>query len=152
MEKYRISEGSLISFDLTSEEFNVIKLPEVDIRVPLVKYNGKIALSCQYPNGKFDLWVLEDASKQEWPKVSLVVPSWTDLVVGGRYLNFRGTLSTGELIFSPQPCRNPLYLISLDLKENNAKKVLVEGLGDKFPNLEVYLDHVDSPMVLSNVS
>ncbi|CAH8259319.1 unnamed protein product [Arabidopsis lyrata] len=145
------SEGSLISFDLISEEFNVIKLPE-DIQC-LVNYNGKIALASFCKLGTLDLWVLEDASKQEWSKVSLLVPSWTDLVVDENlYFKVRGTLSTGELIFTPTRPVRPFYFISFDLKENSAKKVVVEEIGDNFASLEIYFDHVESPMVLSNVS
>ncbi|KAF3533197.1 hypothetical protein DY000_02043894 [Brassica cretica] len=143
------NEGALISFDLISEEFNTIKLPE-DINY-LVNYNGKIAISSLPTiNGEVHIWVLEDASKQEWSKVSIVVPFWIDLVGTCRGFRFRGTLSTGELIFSPVSCVKPFYFISYDLKENNAKKVVVEGIGDPHASLEVYFNHVESPMFLSN--
>ncbi|CAH8305885.1 unnamed protein product [Eruca vesicaria subsp. sativa] len=143
------NDGALISFDMISEEFNVITLPE-DINC-LVSYNGKIAIS-SWPtvNGEAHVWVLEDASKQEWSKVSIVVPSWIDLVGTDCGFRFRGTLSTGELIFSPTNMVKPFYFISYDLKENNAKKVVVERLGDPYATLEVYFDHVESPMFLSN--
>ncbi|RID81157.1 LOW QUALITY PROTEIN: hypothetical protein BRARA_A03755 [Brassica rapa] len=149
------NEGALISFDLISEEFNIIKLPE-DINC----LNGKIAISSLPTiNGEVHIWVLEDASKQEWSKVSIVVPFWIDLVGTCRGFRFRGTLkgltdnvglSTGELIFSPVSCVKPFYFISYDLKENNAKKVVVEGIGDPHASLEVYFNHVESPMFLSN--
>ncbi|XP_056851587.1 F-box/kelch-repeat protein At3g04660-like isoform X2 [Raphanus sativus] len=142
------NEGALISFDLISEEFNAIKLPE-DIKC-VVNYNGKIAIaSLTTINGEVHIWVLEDASKQEWSKVSFVVPSWIDLV-GKNGFRFRGTLSTGELIFSPTSCIKPFYFISYNLKENNAKKVVVEGIGYPYGSLEVYFNHVESPVFLSN--
>ncbi|CAE5966118.1 unnamed protein product [Arabidopsis arenosa] len=101
------------------------RLPE-DIQC-LVNYNGKIALAS---HSKLDLVVDENL-----------------------YFKVRGTLiSTGELIFTPTRPVRPFYFISFDLKENNAKKVVVEGIGDNFPSLEFYFDHVESPMVLSNVS
>ncbi|KAG7580686.1 F-box domain [Arabidopsis suecica] len=143
------NEGSLISFDLNSEDFNVIKLPH-DIPC-LVNYNGKIALTRQYSKfGPLDLWILEDARKQEWSKVSIVVPSWTDLV-RNIFFMFRGTLSTGELIFAPVSKINPVYLISYDLKEDNAKQVEVGGglVAGQNISLIVYLNHVESPMFLS---
>lgn len=145
------SEGSLISFDVSSEEFNVIRLPE-DIRY-LVNYNGKIALPRQ-SNSTLNLWILEDASKQDWTKVSLLVPSWTDLV-GTQRFGFKGTISTGELIFTSlhYPCSSkPFFFISYDLKENNAKKVVVGGIGYSYASMEFYFGHVESPMFLSNVS
>ncbi|CAH8259320.1 unnamed protein product [Arabidopsis lyrata] len=143
------NEGSLISFDLNSEDFNVIKLPQ-DIPF-LVNYNGKIALTRQYSKlGPLYLWILEDARKQEWSKVSIVVPSWTELA-GNIFFNFRGTHSTGELIFAPVREIKPVYLISYDLKEDNAKQVEVGGglVAGQNPSLIVYLNHVESPMFLS---
>ncbi|XP_010468006.1 PREDICTED: F-box/kelch-repeat protein At3g04660-like [Camelina sativa] len=120
----------LVRFDLSSEDFSFIKLPQ-EIEC-LVNYNGKIALTKQcMSNSKLDIWVLEDASKGIWSKFSVLVPSWTDLV-GNNDFVFRGTLSTGELIFAPLSVSpiSPVYLISFNLNDNNAKKVLVEGLGD----------------------
>nr|VDD53342.1 unnamed protein product [Brassica oleracea] len=144
--KWRMIESSLISFDLISEEFNAIKLPE-DIPC-VVNYTGKVAIT-SWPtrNGEVHLWILEDANKQEWSKVSIVVPSWIDLIDIHHGYRFRGTLSTGELIFSPWTLPiNPLYFISYNLKENIAKKVVVEELEEPYASREVYFDHVESPM------
>ncbi|XP_019096322.1 PREDICTED: F-box/kelch-repeat protein At3g04660-like [Camelina sativa] len=136
----------LVRFDLSYEDFSFIKLPEC-----LVNYNGNLALTntCM-SNSKLDIWVLEDASKGIWSEVSVLVPSWTDLV-GNKCFKFTGTLSTGEFIFAPLRVSpmNPVYLISFILNDNTAKKVVVEGVRDDPTSLEVYLDHVDSPMFLS---
>ncbi|AEE85703.1 F-box and associated interaction domains-containing protein [Arabidopsis thaliana] len=123
---------SLISFNLRSEEFNVIKFPK-DVKhiwsSNLVNYNGKIALTSYSCNGTLDLWVMkDDASKQEW---------------------FKDTLSTGELIFAPCFITDPFFFICYDLKEKSARKVVIEGLGDDYVN--VSLDHVESPMFLPKV-
>uniref|UniRef100_A0A1J3FTC0 F-box/kelch-repeat protein n=1 Tax=Noccaea caerulescens TaxID=107243 RepID=A0A1J3FTC0_NOCCA len=149
------NKGSLMSFDLRSEEFSVIKLPE-NVRLlqdfcSLVNYGGKIALSTRLYEGTLDLCVLEDASKQEWSKVSVVVPCGSDL--SGRYMFwFRGALSTGELIFASYSPMEPFYLLSYDPKEDIAEKVVIEGIGDQFSDVRVYHDHVDSPLFLSNES
>ncbi|KAF8053466.1 hypothetical protein N665_1412s0008 [Sinapis alba] len=140
------SEASLISFDLISEEFNAIKLPE-DIPC-IVNYTGKVAITT-WPtrNGEVHLWILEDANKQEWSKVSIVVPCWIDLIDIQHGYRFRGTLATGELIFTPSTYPiNPFYFISYNLKENIAKKVVVEVLGEPDASRGVYFDHVESPM------
>ncbi|CAH8305894.1 unnamed protein product [Eruca vesicaria subsp. sativa] len=139
-------EAFLISFDLISEEFNAIKLPE-DIKC-VVNYNGKVAIS-SWPtrHGEVRLWILEDASKQEWSKVSIVVPSWIDLIDIRHGYRLRGTLSTGELVFVPRTFPiNPFYFISYNLKENIAKKVVVEELGEHDASREIYLGHVESPI------
>lgn len=140
------NDASLISFDLISEEFNVVKLPE-DIYC-LVNYTGKVAIT-RWPtaDGEVHLWVLEDATKQQWSKVSIVVPSWQELVGKNRSFRFRGTVSTGELIFSPfSSDRVPFFFISYNLKENKTQKVLVREFGSPYDYIEVYFDHVESPM------
>ncbi|KFK37879.1 hypothetical protein AALP_AA3G041200 [Arabis alpina] len=147
------TKRSIISFDLRSEEFNLVNLPD-DVKrgdgySDLVNYHGKVAffMDC---NGTL-LWVLEDASKQEWSKVSFLISAWEGLPGLDRFL-FCGALSTGELIFTPDSSRNPFYFISYDLKENITKKVVVQGIGDNLTEIEIFCDHVESPMVLSNVS
>ncbi|XP_010468007.1 PREDICTED: F-box/kelch-repeat protein At3g04660-like [Camelina sativa] len=146
------SERFLISFDLISEEFNVIKSPADCWFQNLVNYNGKIALTTAMQiDHIFRLWVLKDAcSEKKWYRISspaISSRSWQELA-GKVSFELRGTLSTGELIFAPLRPINPVHLISFDPKRNKAKKVVVEGLGDNFSSLEVYLDHVESPMFL----
>ncbi|KAF2543498.1 hypothetical protein F2Q68_00033208 [Brassica cretica] len=118
--KWRMIESSLISFDLISEEFNAIKLPE-DIPC-VVNYTGNFI-----------------QKKKEL--------HWKDLIDIHHGYRFRGTLSTGELIFSPWTLPiNPLYFISYNLKENIVKKVVVEELEEPYASREVYFDQVESPM------
>ncbi|KAG2245624.1 hypothetical protein Bca52824_085252 [Brassica carinata] len=105
--------------DAMSEEHQVITLPE-DIPC-VVNYTGKVAIT-------------------SWP-------TRNDLIDIHHGYRFRGTLSTGELIFSPWTLPiNPLYFISYNLKENIAKKVVVEELEEPYASREVYFDHVESPM------
>ncbi|EOA15713.1 hypothetical protein CARUB_v10006546mg, partial [Capsella rubella] len=143
-----------ISFNLASEEFNVIKFPEDSKRLrrpcELVNYGGKIALTDCICCGTLDLWILEDVSNQEWSKTSLLVPCWTNLVGNGEWFKFRGALSTGELIFVPHYSGwpRPFSFICYDLKVNHARKVVTQGLGDGFRDIKVFLDHVESPMFL----
>lgn len=144
---------SLISFNLRSEDFNVIKFPK-DVKYLwscyLVNYNGKIALTNDSCNdGTLDLWVMKDASKQEWSKASLLVPCWTNLV-GDQRFRFKGTFSTGELIFAPCTFPNP-YFEYYDLKGKNARKLVIEGIGDDLVSFKVFMDHVESPMFLPKV-
>ncbi|XP_010451114.1 PREDICTED: putative F-box protein At4g29970 [Camelina sativa] len=140
---------SLISFNLMSEDFNVIELPDRRFS-KLVNYGGKIALTdgtiCR---GTLDLWVLKDFSNQEWSKCSLLVPSLTNLVGDDECFTFRGALRTGELIFVPFYYKNPkpFSFICYDLNVNHARKVVIEGLGNDH-RAKVFLDHVESPMFL----
>ncbi|XP_010486697.1 PREDICTED: putative F-box protein At3g10790 [Camelina sativa] len=140
---------SLICFDVRSEKFSVIELPR-DVQVQLLSnYGEKIAVTNLLINGTLDLWVLEDASRQVWSKVSVVIPSWNDSF---RFFQtefkFRGTLGTGELVFAPKFVRDPYFLLCYNLKENKARKINIQGIGSQFTARDVYLDHVESHMIL----
>ncbi|CAH2055101.1 unnamed protein product [Thlaspi arvense] len=63
-----------------------------------------------------------------------------------------GALSTGELIFSPYSFTTSFYFISYDLKSHHAKKVVVEEIGDHLSEIQVYVDHIESPMFLPNLN
>ncbi|KAG7560579.1 F-box associated domain type 3 [Arabidopsis thaliana x Arabidopsis arenosa] len=74
----------LMSFDLTTEEFNLIELPiEACIvwntrRANLMIYGGKVAVfeySRLMTECILDLWVVEDARKSEWSHKAFVLPS-----------------------------------------------------------------------------
>ncbi|KAG7576014.1 F-box domain [Arabidopsis thaliana x Arabidopsis arenosa] len=147
---------SLMSFDLSSEDFNVAKLPE-DYTLQqfgnLVDHSGKIAIVSQAYSGPMDLWVLEDASKEEWSKVAAIVPSITDIAGNVQRLIFRGILPTGEIILALLPTpKPPFFFLCYDPKEKNARKVVIEGIGEDYAAVNVFFDHVESHMVLSKVS
>ncbi|CAL9246667.1 unnamed protein product [Arabidopsis halleri] len=74
----------LMSFDLITEEFNLIELPiEACIvwntrRANLMIYRGKVAVfeySRLMTECILDLWVVEDAGKSEWSHKAFVLPS-----------------------------------------------------------------------------
>lgn len=143
----------LVCFELRFEEFSLITLPEgVGIKQGyrsdnLVSYNGKIALVYKSSNGKFDLWVLVDVIKQEWTKISVLVPCWKDLV-GNVVYRCRGTISTGELIFEQCYYPKKFSVIYYNPKEDKARRVEFKGNGDCCDFERIFLDHVDSPMFL----
>ncbi|KAG2246308.1 hypothetical protein Bca52824_085936 [Brassica carinata] len=87
---------SLMRFDLSSEDFNITKLPE-DLALQwfgeLVNHAGKItiaALRC----GPVDLWVLEDVNKEVWSKTVVVVPSLPDRFGISHKFVFKGILGS----------------------------------------------------------
>ncbi|CAL9246641.1 unnamed protein product, partial [Arabidopsis halleri] len=73
----------VMSFDLSSEEFNLIELPvEAGIiwhtaRANLINYKGKLTVF-EYSRLAFDasvdLWVLENAGKKNWSNKTMVLP------------------------------------------------------------------------------
>ncbi|AAF04896.1 hypothetical protein [Arabidopsis thaliana] len=147
---------SLMSFDLSSEEFNVTKLPEDYILQQfgnMVDHSGKIAIVSQAYSGPMDLWVLEDVSKEEWSKVAAIVPSITDIVGNDQRVIFRGILSTGEIILSLLPTpKPPFFFLCYDPKEKTARKVVIQGIGEDYAAINVFFDHVESHMVLSKLT
>ncbi|KAG7554971.1 F-box domain [Arabidopsis suecica] len=157
------SKGSLIvAFDVRLEEFTLVKLPDrVDIYCSydseLVNYQRKVALANQsyIHNGKFELWVLEDVDKQEWSKISAVVPSWNDLVglslyCRGAIKSFycRGAISSGEYIFAPTVSDDSFFIISYDPKEDIGRRVEIEGIGAGSNCVTSFLDYVECPIFL----
>ncbi|CAH8339951.1 unnamed protein product [Eruca vesicaria subsp. sativa] len=142
---------SLMSFDMSSEEFNVTKLPD-DYGLQqfgnLVNHSGKITIVTQAYNGPMDLWVQDDVNKEVWSKTAAVVPSVADIFGADQRLMFRGILPTGEIIFKPLPSPNPFFFLCYDPKEKNVRKVVIDGIGDDSASIQVFFDHVESYMVL----
>ncbi|CAA7044401.1 unnamed protein product [Microthlaspi erraticum] len=145
---------SLMSFDLSSEEFNVTKLPE-DYHLEqfghMVNHSGKITIASMAYGGPIDLWVLEDVKKQVWSKSAKVVPSCRDIFRENDQFMFKGILGTGEIIFSPIPSPNPFFFLCYDPKEKNVRKVFVQGIGDDESaaiQVQLFFDHVESYMFL----
>ncbi|CAA7046207.1 unnamed protein product [Microthlaspi erraticum] len=73
----------LVSFDMSSEDFNLIELPleagiTWDTRATnLMKYRGKIAVfdyTRLSSEGSIDLWVVEHAGKSQWSNKTTLVP------------------------------------------------------------------------------
>ena len=142
-----------MSFDLRSEDFNVIKLlknHKLQEYGKLVDHTGKITIMCHASNGLLDLWVLEDANKGEWSTAAAVIPSIEDLV-GNREHVFSGILGIGEIILVPLLPPNTFFFLCYDPKEKNARKVVIESIGEA-AHVRVFFDYVESHMVLTKVS
>ncbi|KAG7554970.1 F-box domain [Arabidopsis suecica] len=144
-------KGSVIvAFNVRLEEFTRVKLP-IGVEIyksrdsELVNYQRKVALANHSYKGNFELWVLD---KQEWSKISVVVPSWNDLV--GRSLFYcRGAISSGEFIFTPSFSDGSFFIIiSYDSKEEIVRRVGIEGIGDGTHYVTSFLDYVECPIFL----
>ncbi|KAF2570571.1 hypothetical protein F2Q70_00001730 [Brassica cretica] len=137
----------VVGFDLRSEEFSLITLPE-DVQIvsrfesDLVRYNGKIALVNVSLTRKFDLWVLMDVKKHEWSKYSVVAPTCD-------FFRCRGTIETGELIFEQLYFGDQFSILYYDPKQDKARRVDLERSGDTTSSgRKLFVDHVESPMFL----
>ncbi|CDY20101.1 BnaA01g29010D [Brassica napus] len=151
---------SLMRFDLSSEDFNVTKLPE-DQKLQrfgeMVNHTGKITvattlLGCIDP---VDLWVLEDVNKEVWSKTVVVVPSLPERFGMSYEFVFKGILGTGEMIFAPRttpsPSPNPFFFLCYNPEGGKFRKIEIDELVDYPVFIQVFVDHVESYMVLSRV-
>ncbi|EFH47754.1 hypothetical protein ARALYDRAFT_325700 [Arabidopsis lyrata subsp. lyrata] len=144
------NRGSLIvGFDVRLEEFTLVKLPDgveiyYSLDSELVNYQRKLAVANLSYRGKFELWVLD---KQEWSKISVMVPSWKYLF-GRDLFRCRGAISSGEFIFTPLLSAWASVIISYDRKEEIARRVEIEGVEDRAHYMKVFLDHVECPILL----
>ena len=144
---------SLMSFNLSSEDFNVTKLPEDQMLQQygsLTNHTGKITISSHAYNSNLDLWVLEDANKEVWTKVAAVIPPVSDLLGWLHTILFRfwGILRTGEMIFAPLLSRNPFFFICYVPKDKKVREIAINGIGDDSDTIQVFFDHVESCMIL----
>ncbi|CAL9229997.1 unnamed protein product [Arabidopsis halleri] len=143
-------KGSLIvAFDVRSEEFTPVKLHDgveiyYDRDSELVNYQRKLALANLSYKEKFELWVLD---KQEWSKISVMVPSLKDLV-GQDLFYLRGAISSGEFIFTPLHSDWSSFIISYDRKEEIARRVELKGIKDRSRYMRIFLNHVECPIFL----
>ncbi|XP_010465694.1 PREDICTED: F-box/kelch-repeat protein At3g04660-like [Camelina sativa] len=139
---------SLICFDVRSEKFSLIELPNGGNVQYLSHYGEKIAAVNMLVPGTLDLWVLEDTNKPHWSDVSIMIPSWTDSYGQFEFFTLRGRLGTGELVLAPVFVIDPFFILCYDLKEKKARKIQIEGIETHSTYIHVYLDHVESPMFL----
>ncbi|CAH2055099.1 unnamed protein product [Thlaspi arvense] len=140
----------LMSFDLRSQDFGVTELPPgVNIlhfrHTALVKYHETVALVDRSRTGDFDLWVLKDAKKHKWSKISVLLP----LVEGNDAFKCKGTISTGELIFAPPWNAMPYFILYYDPKEKSVRRVDIKAIRTLFGPTECHLDHVEIPLFIS---
>ncbi|CAH8355478.1 unnamed protein product [Eruca vesicaria subsp. sativa] len=144
----------IMSFDVKSENFNIIKFPEVRSRkLHMTRYEGSLALVTRDYDG-VTLYSLKDAHGHEWTRERFVnhLPServWRDS------LRFRGTTDAGEFIFAPYVFHDAFFILYFDPRRNSTREVLFEKNMDEFRRscglhkthsftMEIFLNHIES--------
>ncbi|XP_010431269.1 PREDICTED: putative F-box protein At3g52320 [Camelina sativa] len=103
----------LMSFDLSSEEFNLIEFPNVSgfgsfSWMDLMNYKGRVAFYSNFKllwrhsaSPRMEVWVLEDADKSQWSvaKTIFLPVSQMDFTLQGYQLRTDGTSRTGQLYY-----------------------------------------------------
>ncbi|EOA12762.1 hypothetical protein CARUB_v10028531mg [Capsella rubella] len=145
-----MSHDIVVSFDVRSEEFNIIQAPLVVSAfvdsVGFLEYGGKPAIidhTSLGQNGLVDIWVLEDVGN--WSRRSLSLqPCHIHLVDSNIEWTMEGATQNGEIILAPFELCSPFYILCYDLKKNVLRKVEIKGILDhKFSSLDVNLTLMD---------
>ncbi|EOA14401.1 hypothetical protein CARUB_v10027601mg [Capsella rubella] len=144
----------LVRFYVATEKFDdFIEFPvEASIVYDMLfaNYQGKLALVAKRNISKYDIWVLEDAKKQEWSKVSininremcsynLIWPGVVGFVAG-----------SGDLIVTARDYLLQFHLVYVDLKKKCSRGVWLGGVRPLARSSLVlaFTDYVESIMLL----
>ncbi|CAH8334273.1 unnamed protein product [Eruca vesicaria subsp. sativa] len=144
---------AIVSFDFRSEELTTIlapynvrefmSVPALEMKADLIEYGGKVAIF-QHTNlqneGRVVLWVLEDAEKKEWSKMSLVLQPCQRHLVQDTELILKGTTQDGKAILAPFEMHSGFYILCYDLKNNDLRKVEIKGIPHHWFDKECYYD------------
>ncbi|WZZ30026.1 hypothetical protein YC2023_013427 [Brassica napus] len=144
-------KSSLMSFDLSSEDFNVTKLPEDDTLQQcgeLVNHAGKITIATLQCLGPVDLWVLEDVNKEIWSKAVVVMPPLADRFGMSYKFAFRGILGNGEMILTPITTPKPFFFLCYNPEGGEFRKIVIDDIVYYSDIVQVFFDHAESYMVL----
>ncbi|KAL9311302.1 putative F-box protein [Arabidopsis thaliana] len=156
-----ISRKSLLMrFNVRSEEFSVIKLPNQQVNFcrgwNLVNYNGKIAVAknVDVDTGDLQMWVLDDMG--EWLSEIITIPRWKETTNNCTY-HFKGTIGTGELVFIARYFvdESPIVLY-YNKNTKNLRRFTLEELFKDLPplnhssyhNIQIFLNHIDSTWLM----
>ncbi|XP_002864982.2 F-box protein At5g65850 [Arabidopsis lyrata subsp. lyrata] len=153
----------IVCFDARPEKFRFITVMEDFIKAAhdgiLINYNGKLASLVSerdcFVDGRsktIELWVLQDAEKQEWSKLIYVLPAWWQDMVGTLDLRFVGVTRTNEIMLSPCYQTVPFDVFYFNIEKKTMISVEIQGM-EAFQGHLVftYLDHVENVKLLQNI-
>ncbi|CAB61961.1 putative protein [Arabidopsis thaliana] len=90
----------------------------------LINYNGKIGVVEKPQHGRFRMWVVEDAEKEEWSMNTFYLPQ----SASGLDFKVMNTFYTGEICLVTEKISDPFCLFYYNLKTNSMRSVTYEGL------------------------
>ncbi|CAA7061293.1 unnamed protein product [Microthlaspi erraticum] len=124
----------VVSFDIGSEEFRTIQIPSIEglIKdVTLIEYGGKLTVfdhTHLTNEGKFFLWVLEDAGNKEWSRKTLVLKPTQLHLVNDIIFTVKGTTQSGKVLLIPDLLLSPFHILCYDLQNNDMRKIDIIGI------------------------
>ncbi|CAA7017869.1 unnamed protein product [Microthlaspi erraticum] len=130
------SDYVIMSFDVRSEKFNMIKLPwdflDANFLDPvLINYEGRLACTEDdgyiiRRNNKRRLWILEDAERHKWSSQDCLSPS--DIYSLRIPFKLSGATPAGELIYVPTSFDKSYYIIYFDPVKNSSRRFEFKGM------------------------
>ncbi|XP_009128566.1 F-box/LRR-repeat protein At2g40920 [Brassica rapa] len=140
-------EYVFVSFDVKSEEFNMIQVPRRDgdellerfQNVGLLEYGGKPTLFDQTnlkDKGVVALWSVEDAGSKKWSCKSLVVQPSQLHLVNTITFNVKGTTQNGKVLLIPKDFLFTFQILSYDIQNNDMRKIEIRGIPDRWFNMD----------------
>uniref|UniRef100_A0A1J3IYK0 F-box protein n=1 Tax=Noccaea caerulescens TaxID=107243 RepID=A0A1J3IYK0_NOCCA len=127
-------ETVLLSFDIRSERFDHVWAPESMLRAVLsigiaVNHLGKLGFIGHNRIGT-SLWILENAEKQEWSKITLGMPDADPLeMLRCGHSGFSGVTPAGEIFVTEWHYfyHKSVYVYYYDTKQNSFRRVEIQG-------------------------
>ncbi|CAL9228593.1 unnamed protein product [Arabidopsis halleri] len=132
-----LTEPAIMSFDVRSEKFLLIKGPDNAgdnflTSSKLTSYEGKLAVLFFEDRviGTVALWVLEDALNEEWSYMSFDLPSLVGWTTDLELQLFSAT-NAGEVVLAPLFVHASTYrVVYYDPKNDSFRKIEIEGIID----------------------
>ena len=144
----------IMSFDVKSENFNIIKFTEGRSRkLHMIPYEGRLALvTHDYHVAK--LYSLKDAHGHEWTRECFVLHLPCENLQRD-CIRFRGITDAGEFIFAPCRFKEAFYILYLDPRRSSTREVFFErnmgefrrrcGLSSSHTlTMDVFPNHIES--------
>lgn len=144
-------EYVFVSFDVKSEEFNMIQVPPRDgdqllerfQNVGILEYGGKATLFDQTnlkEKGVVALWSVEDAGSNKWSCKNLVVQPSQQHLVNTITFHVKGTTQNGKVLLIPKNFVFPFHILSYDIQNNDMRKIEIRGIPDRWFNMDEHSD------------
>ncbi|CAH2038904.1 unnamed protein product [Thlaspi arvense] len=113
----------VVSFNIRSEEFNMIQVPPRDGDEDL-NFTNNLGILERGGKGVVALWTLEDVGSKKWSCKSRMhlVSSITFLI--------RGTTQKGKVLLKPEKLLSPFHILCYDLQSNDMRKIEIKGIPD----------------------
>ncbi|KAF2569204.1 hypothetical protein F2Q68_00027551 [Brassica cretica] len=145
----------LVSFDVRHEKFSYVQTPGNLLAyhhhedLTLVNYHGKLGCICRN-KVDVDMWVMQDAKKQEWSKITFL-----DMLQSLPKLNtrFAGVANPGgEIVIVHQPhliSELALNVYYYDTKQNGLRRAEIQTTSPSdLVSIRAVMDHVENIMRL----